>query len=251
MDQSKANQAKWKGRADQASEPRPARKPRKYRTDIQPLTEVQRELASQYLPLARKLAKPLKTMFSQWRDDFESAACLALVEAARSFDPSRNIKFATFARFRIRGALTDVGREMELPGWDDSLGEAPDVVTLTPFNEEHGSVLVAVVPPPVGAETDDADAVEQILRKLPARHANVCRLYYLYGKTQAEIGEAMGCSQSEVTRLHRKSLDLLSEPYHPDGRVNRRAWRRKRPRHLHVPITTAAEQPVEAEPASA
>ena len=46
------------------------------------------------------------------RDEFESAACLALVEAARSFDPTRNIRFATFARFRIRGALVDVGRVM-------------------------------------------------------------------------------------------------------------------------------------------
>ena len=186
---------------------------------LQPLTEDQRELACRYLPLARKLAKPLKMMFIQWRDEFESAACLALVEAARSFDPSRNIKFATFARFRIRGALVDVGRSMELPGWDDELGEAPDVVTLTPFNEEHGSVLVAVIPPPVGTETDDIDAVEQVLRKLPERHATVCRLHYLYGKTQAEIGEALGCSQSEITRLHRKSLELLSEPYDPDGRV--------------------------------
>jgi len=225
MDQSKANQVKWKRREDHASGARPFRK---YRKDIEPLTEDQRDLAGRYLPLARKLAKPLKMMFTQWKDEFESAACLALVEAARSFDPSRNIKFATFARFRIRGSLVDVGRSMELSGWDDEMGEAPDVVTLTPFNEEHGSVLVAVVPPPVGSDVDDIDSVESILRKLPERHATVCRLHYLYGKTQAEIGVALGCSQSEVTRLHRKSLELLSEPYLPDGQVNRTAWRRKR-----------------------
>jgi len=244
MDQSKANQAKWKRRADHASGARPFRK---YRTDVDPLTEEQREMASRYLPLARKLAKPLKMMFVQWKDEFESAACLALVEAARSFDPSRNIKFATFARFRIRGALVDVGRSMELPGWDDDeLGEAPDLVTLTPFNEEHGSVLVAVVPPPVGTEVDDVDSVEHVLRKLPERHATVCRLHYLYGKTQAEIGEALGCSQSEVTRLHRKSLELLSEPYLPDGRVNRTAWRRKRARRKARPAEGAPKAPLPA-----
>ncbi len=213
MDQSRGNQAKWKGRADHAAGPRPFRKRRKYRKDLHPLTEAQRDLADRYLPLARKLAKPLKTMFAQWRDEFESAACLALVEAARSYDPDRNIKFATFARFRIRGALVDVGRGMMLPGFEDDIEDAPDVVTLTPFNEEHGSVLVAVEPPPVGAEHDDFDAVEHILRKLPKKHAAICRLHYLYGKTQAEIGRTMGCSQSEVARLHKKSLNLLAEPY--------------------------------------
>ena len=243
MDQSKANQSRWKGRRDIASAGRPFLKNRKYRTDLQPLTEAQQDLASQYLPLARKLAQPMKLMFVRWKDEFESAACLALVEAARSFDPSRNIKFATFARFRIRGAMVDVGRSMELPGWDDALGESPDVVTLTPFNEEHGSVLVAVEPPPVGTETDDVDSVEQILRKLPERHATVCRLHYLYGKTQAEIGDVIGCSQSEIARLHRKSLDLLSEPYLPDGQVNRTAWQRKRVRraagtHGSGPVTS-------------
>src|SRR5205807_753874 len=106
------------GRATHAAFLGPLRKPRKLREPHNPLTEEQRELAAQFLPLARKLAKPLKTMFAQWKDEFESAACLALVEAARSYDPSRNIRFATFARFRIRGALMDVGRVMGLSGWE-------------------------------------------------------------------------------------------------------------------------------------
>jgi len=197
------------------------------------LTEGQRELAARFLPLARALAKPLKEIFTQWRDEFESAACLALVEAARSFDPSRNIRFATFARFRIRGALVDVGRGMGLSGWDDELGDEPGMITLTPYNEEHGTVLIAVSPPPVGAEFEDVDAVEHWLRKLPKKHAFVCRMQYLYGKTQAEIAEALGCSQAEITRLHKKSLELLSEPYDAEGKVNRCTWRRRKigPKH--------------------
>ena len=142
-----------------------------------------------FLPLARKLAKPLKMMFRQWKDEFESAACLALVEAARSFDPSRNIQFATFARFRIRGALVDVGRLMSIEtGLGVRRGRGPRSSSpLTPFNEEHGNVLVAVKPPPVGTEFDDVDSIEHVLRKLPRSIATVCRLHYLYGKTQNEI----------------------------------------------------------------
>ncbi len=229
MDQGHQNQAKWKAGAGAQGDPAPFRKVRKYRTANQPLTAEQRELAGQFLPLARALAKPLKMIFNHWKDEFESAACLALVEAARSYDPSRNIRFATFARFRIRGALVDVGRSMGPLGIEQD-DPGPNVITLTPYNEEHGRVLVAVEPPPVGAEHDDAEEVEHWLKRLPSRHAQVCRLYYLYGKTQVEIGEILGCSQSEVTRLHRKSLELMSDPYDAEGQINRPARRPRRAR---------------------
>lgn len=65
------------------------------------LTVEQQELAKSYLPMARSLAKPLKKAWPAEKEEFESAALLALVEAAQSFDPSRNVKFATFARYRI------------------------------------------------------------------------------------------------------------------------------------------------------
>ena len=41
------------------------------------------------MPLARSMAKPYKANWPGVRDDFESAALLALVEAAESFDPPR------------------------------------------------------------------------------------------------------------------------------------------------------------------
>ena len=201
---------------------------RKRRVDQQPLTEGAAGLGRP-LPAAGPVAgQAMKEIFAEWKDEFESAACLALVEAARSFDPSRNIQFSTFARFRIRGALVDVGRGLKLPGWEDDPEAAPGVVTLTPFIEEHGQVLIAVAPPEVGSEFDDIDAVEHLLRKLPKKHATVCRMQYLYGKTQSEIAAMLGCSQAEITRLHKKSLELLSDPYDAEGNVNRGAWRRRR-----------------------
>jgi RNA polymerase sigma factor (sigma-70 family) len=219
---------------------------RKRRCDQQPLTEEQRALAARFLPLARSLAKPMKEIFNEWKDEFESAACLALVEAARSFDPSRNIQFSTFARFRIRGALVDVGRGLNLPGWEDNPEEAPGLVTLTPYIEEHGQVLIAVSPPEVGSEFDDIDAVEHLLRKLPKKHAVVCRMQYLYGKTQAEIAAMLGCSQAEITRLHKKSLELLSDPYDADGKVNRATWRRRRVGRKPEPSQVDGSDPVVA-----
>lgn len=47
------------------------------------------------------------------REDLFSAGSVALVAAAKAFDPSRGAPFATFAAMRIRGALLD-----ELRGLD-------------------------------------------------------------------------------------------------------------------------------------
>ena len=229
MNASPSDRTVRKLRTESGPEPRSPHQPRKYRSIRDRLTPAQQELASQFLPLARGMAKPLKILYPSWKDEFESAACLALVEAARSYDPSRTIRFATFARFRIRGALRDVGRAMILPGFEDEKNP-PGTVTLTPYNEEHGTVLVATQISRVGADVDAIDEVEHWLRKLPKRHAFICRLYYLYGKTQSEIADVIGCSQSEITRLHKKSIDLLSEPYATGPRDNRTIWNQKRPR---------------------
>src|SRR5690349_5323240 len=69
-----------------------------------PMTAEQQRLALKFLPMAKSLAKPLKASWPLAREEFESAALEALVEAAQSFDPSRNVQFATFARYRIWGA---------------------------------------------------------------------------------------------------------------------------------------------------
>lgn len=184
----------------------------------EPMTPYQQQLAAEFLPLARALARPLKRMFRQWGDDFESAACMALVEAARAFQPGRNIRFATFARFRIKGALHDVGRAMSHDGWDRThVKKIPKIQRLTPINEERSSPLNSSRPAAVGAEVDAIDSVERLLRRLPRRNAAVCRLCYLEGQTQTEIARTLGVSQSEVTRLHRQGIELLAEPYGPLG----------------------------------
>lgn len=41
------------------------------------------------------------------RDDLTSAAMMALVQAARAFDPQRGVPFAMFAKSRVRGAIID------------------------------------------------------------------------------------------------------------------------------------------------
>ena len=92
-----------------------------------PLTEAQKRLALRYIPMAKALAKPLKRSWPMERDELDSAAMLALVQAAKSFDPSRNVKFATFARYRIWGAPRDVQRGLIAAGWRGDTENAPKI----------------------------------------------------------------------------------------------------------------------------
>jgi RNA polymerase sigma factor (sigma-70 family) len=174
------------------------------------LTAAQQELASKYVPLARRLAWPLRRSWPSARDEFESAALMALVEAAEAYEPGRCVKFATFARVRITGALRDVQRRMVPPGWRVDPAHAPQVGPLQPESEEDGRVLNAEPDPPVDAADEAIEEVEAWLRKLPPRHAAACRQIYLHGKNQTEAAEALGCSQSRLCCLHREALAMLN-----------------------------------------
>lgn len=46
-------------------------------------------------------------------DDMKSAGMLGLFDAAKRFDASKNIKFKTFAEYRIRGAILDEMRKLD------------------------------------------------------------------------------------------------------------------------------------------
>src|SRR4051794_21101997 len=178
-----------------------------------PMTVDQQGLALRYLPMARALAKPLKASWPVESDEFDSAACLALVEAAQSFDSSRNVKFATFARYRIWGALRDVQRSLIAAGWNGDLENAPIMSSLSGGMEEHGLVLGAEPDRPVEETVDAIDAVEYWLRKLPKHHAAACRQIYIHDRNQAAAADAMNCSRSRLSYLHRESLEMLNDSY--------------------------------------
>ncbi len=175
-----------------------------------PLTESQRELAAQFLPLALSMAKPLKVSFPNDADEFESAACMAVVEAAQSYDETFNVRFSTFARYRIWGALRDVQRNLALNGHRNTL-VAPTLHSLWPDAELHGEVLNTTCDLPVGSELESLELVEHELKNLPQRNAKVCRCIYLENKPLHLTGAALGCSKTRVFDIHKESLQLLNE----------------------------------------
>jgi RNA polymerase sigma factor (sigma-70 family) len=206
--------------SDEAREP--SRKT-KSGTRRAPLTTEQQGLALRYVPMAKSLAKPLKTAWPLEGEEFESAALLALVEAAQSFDPSRNVKFATFARYRICGSLRDVQRGLITDGWRGDMENAPAFCSLSYDAEENGRVLGADPERPIGEEFEAVEFVEYWLRKLPPKHALACRQIYIHGKSQGEAAEKVGCSKSRLSYLHKEALDLINDAWSYRDRLEAQA----------------------------
>ncbi|MCF8075186.1 MAG: FliA/WhiG family RNA polymerase sigma factor [Desulfotignum sp.] len=71
-----------------------------------------RELAPLVKYIADRMAMQLPAGIS--RDDLISAGILGLNEAIDRFQPDKNVKFKTFATYRIKGAMVDEVRKM---GW--------------------------------------------------------------------------------------------------------------------------------------
>ncbi|HEU5117432.1 MAG TPA: sigma-70 family RNA polymerase sigma factor [Isosphaeraceae bacterium] len=178
------------------------------------LSPERQALVVRYIPLARRLALPWKDRWPHAWEEFESAALLALVQAAVSFEPDRNVKFATYARHRIGGALRDARRALIPPSRladvpDPQVDHHPDII------EQDGRVVGIEPDPPVGWEIDTIDAVDGWLGKLPPKHAAACRQIYILGKSQLEAAQAIGLSQSRLCSMHRDALQMLGKPRTP------------------------------------
>lgn len=77
--------------------------------------ELRNRLVEQYLPLVNKLAEILARRL--WprvsADELASAGTDGLIAAVSSFDPKRGVKFETYCRQRIVGAIRDWQREID------------------------------------------------------------------------------------------------------------------------------------------
>ena len=77
--------------------------------------EQRRKLIESYAPLARYVVDRLnlKPGPALSYDDLLSQAVVGLIDAVDRFDPSRGIKFETYAYYRVRGAVMDMLRDMD------------------------------------------------------------------------------------------------------------------------------------------
>jgi RNA polymerase sigma factor (sigma-70 family) len=207
--------------------PWPAPKHAKFRKYRPGLTDEQRGLAARYLPMAESLAKDFRTKRRIEREELRSTAYMALVQAARTFDPARKVNFATFARHRIRGALRDYLRSAISESWHTETGLLPVSQCFGPESERYGRMHGLSAEKPVGSEIESIEDVETWLGRLPKAHALACRLIYVTGKSQDEVAAMLGCSRSHLCRIHHEALSWLMDDYNATHAGRRQPTERK------------------------
>src|SRR5664279_945604 len=207
-------------------------------------------LLEKHQALVERIARRLvwHTGMQSAYDDLWSAGALALLEAARRYDPAKGATFATFAEHRVRGAMLDELRNMDhlprrLRNRTDDMAKAKrkleeelgreatvdeiakeldldidEVAGIAQLMEPHlplDSVLHRVT------TSDDADAkleraetvrhLTRALEMLPERLRMVLALHYDEDLTYREIARLLQVSEPRVCQLHSDALRKLRE----------------------------------------
>jgi RNA polymerase sigma factor (sigma-70 family) len=160
-------------------------------------------MAARYVPMARGIATRFGRKWPRLADEFESAAMMALVESASRYDESKNVKYSTYARRRITGAMSDVMRIAMSPA-------RMHVASLVESQEVYGVVLNATPDPPVGHEAEHAEAIRDMARKLPKRHGAVFAMVHADGLIHADVARRIGLSVYRVDDVHAEAVAMLN-----------------------------------------
>jgi len=178
-----------------------------------PLDAEKQGLATRYMPLARSLARRMKNSLPNAGDEFESAAYLGLVEAAQSFDSSRCVGFASFARHRIWGALCDLRHEIIKRAQRTGAESELVLMKLAKGYETGGRLIGAEPDEPLCSDQEARETLQDWLGQLPRQQAQAFRYIYLDGKTRGEAAALVGCSTSSLSRMHSEGLRSLRQSY--------------------------------------
>jgi RNA polymerase sporulation-specific sigma factor len=194
----------------------------------------------EHLGLVRHVARRFAAAGLDAEELFQ-VGCVGLVKAAARFDPSLGAAFSTYAvpvilgeiqrHLRDQGPLA-MGREAkrlarrameeqaalrQRLGREPTVGEVAAAVGAEP--QELAAALEGIRPPaPLdeaqaapGADLWDRVELRLLLSRLPERQRRVIALRFFAGRTQAEVGRALGISQAQVSRLEGRALKALRE----------------------------------------
>jgi RNA polymerase sigma factor (sigma-70 family) len=167
----------------------------------------QDELIVEHLPQAHFVAKRI---FHRIRrriplEDLEQYGALGLIVAAAHFDPTRGLKFKTYAEHRIRGAILDAirkethcrsGQDTQPIEWISFEG-----LGVTERRDESSERELLAVEAKI-----DSD---RLLKHCTSIQKRALRGMYLEEKSQGQVGIEMGYPQSRVSQLATKARERL------------------------------------------
>lgn len=154
------------------------------------LTPAQQRLVEDHWGWARAISHHWAR--GTWDDaERESEVALALCVAARSFDPERGVKFATWAARKIENYLTDRGKILQ----------AARRRTIQRAN-------VGLIHDRPGDDTEEQEALDDMTHGLAPRDRMIVVLW-ARGWQQFEIATHVGLTKSTLCRRYHKALDAI------------------------------------------
>ena len=206
-------------------------------------------LISEHKPLILAIARRVRAEMGKHVsvEDLEAFGVQGLLEAHSRFDSSRGARFATFAYYRIRGAMLDGVRKMvdappksmlrakrqqaaddiaESAGLEraaDPAGRSPEraaeAMQRTLARLTTSFVASCVDADPDAAPTPDGPLlrrerqteVRRALQQLPERERTILVAFYFDERSLDDVARELGLSISWASRLHHKGLDRLRE----------------------------------------
>ncbi len=200
----------------------------------------------EFLPTVRYWARHYAHRAHQILDfeDLFIVGMMGLMDAARRYNPQRDVLFKTYAEFRIRGEIID---ELRRQDWlsrserrkqkiyrkahhtlEQNLGRDPtlqEVAKVLPFKSidldrirqyENHETLRAYnegdlldLSDGVALKVEQRDEVYELMQALPPLHRTVVERRYFQDAPLSVIAQEIGLSEGRVSQLHGEAMEML------------------------------------------
>ncbi len=167
--------------------------------------ESRQRLIESYQPLVLRIALRLATDEGLCAELIQEGT-LGLIEAVEGFAPGREVRFSTYAQYRIRGRMLDFLRR--------SARSATQALELAYWEEEVSEFIGLIQDERIDVEEEvNRSAVRQVLlramERLTQRERQIVEGVYLREQSPQELAAQLGISASYVYKTQKRALRRL------------------------------------------
>lgn len=143
-------------------------------------------------------------------DDLYQIACMGFIKAIKRFDKSYKVKLSTYAVPYILGEIKKFIRDDGIIKISRSIKELGFKVLMESINDESNERKIF-------SEFDEQTkivekiTVEELVENLNTRDKEIIKLRFYKEKTQRQVGEILGISQVQVSRIEKRILSEFKE----------------------------------------
>ena len=143
-------------------------------------------------------------------DDLYQIACMGFIKAIKRFDKSYKVKLSTYAVPYILGEIKKFIRDDGIIKISRSIKELGFKVLMESINDENNERKIF-------SECDEQSrivekiTIEELVDNLNTRDKEIIELRFYKEKTQRQVGEILGISQVQVSRIEKRILSDFKE----------------------------------------